>query len=208
MIVEAGYLVRSVYIEGTALHINGDINATVPIKVIGAPTSAKDLHFNSLKLDFATDPVTGEWSSTLPYTAPLVSLPDLSTLDWKYVNNLPEISSSYDDSAWTNADHKTSNNTAFKLLTPTSLFSCDYGYNTGVLLYRGHFTANGQETTLRIETQGGSAFGSSVWLNSSYIGSWPGIDASSAWNSTYKLPNLAPGKSYIFTVVIDNNGLE
>jgi beta-galactosidase GanA len=208
VIVEAGYLVRSVYIEGTALHIDGDINATVPIKVIGAPSSTKDLHFNSLKLDFNTDPITGEWSSTLPYTAPVISLPDLSTLDWKYVDNLPEVSSSYDDSAWTNADHPTSNNTVFSLLTPTSLFSCDYGYNTGVLIYRGHFTANGQETTLNIETQGGSAFGSSVWLNSSYIGSWPGIDASSAWNSTYTVPNLVSGKSYVFTVVVDNNGLD
>lgn len=196
------------YVEGRALHIDGDINATSPIRVIGAPSTTKDLHFNSLKLDFTIDPITGEWSSTLPYTAPTINLPDLSSLDWKYVDNLPEISSLYDDSAWAKADHNTSNNTAFSLLTPTSLFSSDYGYHTGVLIYRGRFTANGKEKELHIETQGGSGFGSSVWLNSSYIGSWAGIDASSAWNSTYTLPNLVSGKTYIFTVVVDNNGLE
>jgi hypothetical protein len=99
VIVEAGYLVRSVYIEGAALHIDGDLNATVPIKVIGAPANTTDLYFNSQKLKFTTDPVTGEWSSTLEYAAPTINLPDLSTLDWKYLDDLPEIQSSYDDSA-------------------------------------------------------------------------------------------------------------
>ncbi|TVY31741.1 putative beta-galactosidase A [Lachnellula subtilissima] len=147
VIVEAGYLVRSVYTEGTALHIDGDINATVPIKVIGAPANTKDLHFNSVKLDFTTDPVTGEWTSQLKYAEPKIDIPELSSLDWKYLDNLPEIKSTYDDSAWT-------------------------------------------------------------WLNSTYIGSWAGIDAASANNATYPLPNLSAGKPYIFTVVVDNQGLD
>jgi hypothetical protein len=208
VIVEAGYLVRSIDIEGTALHINGDLNATVPIKVIGAPSSTKDLHFNGQKLSFTVDPVTGDWSSTLQYTAPKISLPDLSSLAWKYVDDLPEIQPSYDDSAWTKADHKTSNNSVFALETPTSLFGSDYGYNTGVLIYRGHFVATGNETRLTTWTQGGSAYGTSAWLGSTYLGSWPGIDASVAYNSTYTLPNLVRGKSYVFTILVDNNGLD
>jgi hypothetical protein len=207
VIVEAGYFVRSVYTEGTSLHIKGDLNATVPIKVIGAPASTTDLNFNSKKLDFTIDPVTGDWSSTLEYTAPIISLPDLSTLDWKYLDDLPEIQSSYDDSAWTNANHTTSTN-PYKLQTPTSLFASDYGYNTGVLIYRGHFVANGKEASFQINTQGGSAYGSSVWLNSTYLGSWPGIDASSSHNDTYTIPNLVAGKTYVITVVVDNNGLD
>lgn len=208
VIVEAGYLVRSVYIQGTALHIDGDLNATVPIKVIGAPANTKDLHFNSLKLAFTTDPVTGEWSSNLDYPEPKLSIPDLSTLDWKYLDNLPEIKSTYDDSAWTAADLAQTKNSLVPQKTPTSLFSSDYGYHTGVLIYRGHFVATGNETTFKVSTQGGYAFGSSVWLNSTYIGSWTGIDASNAYNSSYTLPNLAAGKSYVFTVVVDNNGLD
>ncbi|TVY57797.1 putative beta-galactosidase A [Lachnellula cervina] len=207
VIVEAGYLVRSVYIEGTALHIDGDLNATVPIKVIGAPAATKDLHFNSVKLDFTTDPVTGEWTSHLEYTEPKIDIPDLSSLDWKYLDNLPELKSTYDDSAWTDADHNITNNPN-TLKTPTSLYSTDYGYSTGVLIYRGNFVATGNETKLDITTQGGSAFGSSVWLNSTYIGSWAGIDAASANNATYILPNLSAGKRYIFTVVVDNQGLD
>jgi hypothetical protein len=207
VIVEAGYLVRSVDINGTALHINGDLNVTVPIKVIGALSSVNDLYFNSVKLDFTIDPITGEWSSTLEYTAPTINLPDLSTLDWKYVDNLPEIQPSYDDFAWTNADLTTSNNPT-TLETPTSLYGSDYGYNVGILIFRGHFVANGQESTFRVHTQGGSAYGSSAWINSTYIGSWPGIDASSSNNSTYILPNLAAGRSYVLTIVVDNNGLD
>ena len=207
VIVEAGYLVRSVYIEGTALHINGDLNATVPIKAIGAPSTTKDLHFNNLKIPFTTDPTTGEWSSTLPYTPPVINLPDLSTLDWKFLDNLPEIEPTYDDSKWTVASHTTSVN-PYALKTPTSLFSCDYGYNTGVLIYRGHFTAFGNESSIYLSTEGGSAYGSSVWLNRTYLGSWPGIDAASNHNDTYSLPNLRVGKNYVLTVVIDNNGLD
>ena len=208
VIVEAGYLVRSVYIEGTALHIDGDLNATVPIKVIGAPSSTKDLHFNGEKLQFTTDPVTGEWSSTLEYPTPQISLPDLSTLEWKYVDDLPEVQAGYDDSAWTLANHPTSNNSVFPLETPTSLFGSDYGYNTGVLIYRGYFVATGKESSFIVYTQGGSAYGSSVWLNSTYVGSWQGIDASSSHNSTYTLPNLVAGKTYVFTILVDNNGLD
>jgi hypothetical protein len=128
-------------------------------------------------------------------------------LTWKYLDNLPEIQPTYDDSLWTLANNTSSNNT-YTLRTPTSLFASDYGYHAGVLLYRGHFTATGNETTFKIQTQGGSAFGSSVWLNSTYIGSWSGIDAATTYNSTYTIPNLSAGKSYIFTVVIDNNGLD
>jgi hypothetical protein len=88
VIVEAGYLVRSASIQGTALHIYGDLNATVPIKVIGAPAETKDLHFNGEKLNFSIDPVTGEWSSTLDYAVPEITLPNLANLSWKFVDDL------------------------------------------------------------------------------------------------------------------------
>ena len=190
-----------------ALHIEGDLNATVPIRVIGAPSNIKTLHFNSDKLSFTVDPVTGEWTSTLNYAEPKINLPDLSTLTWKYVDNLPEIQTSYDDSAWTVANYKTSNN-PYQLRTPTSLFSSDYGFNAGALIYRGHFVADGTETSFALSTQGGGAFGSSVWLNDVYVGSWTGIDKDRSNNSTYTLPNLVAGKAYILTIVVDNNGFD
>ncbi|CAG8954507.1 hypothetical protein HYFRA_00004420 [Hymenoscyphus fraxineus] len=207
VIVQAGYLIRTVYINGPALHLTGDANATTPIKVIGAPSSVRSLHFNDLKLEITTDPITGEWTSTIPYTPPEIALPDLTTLDWKYIDSLPEISPGYDDSLWTLAS-KTNSTNPYQLRTPTSLFGSDYGYHTGVLVFRGSFVAAGNESTFAIQTQGGSAFGSSVWLNSTYVGSWTGNDRSTNYNSAYTLPNLAAGKTYVFTVVVDNMGLD
>lgn len=197
---------RNISIERGALYIYGDVNFTVPIKVIGAPNSAKDIYFNGQKLSFTTDIVTGEWASTLQYSPPTINLPDLSSLDWKYVDNLPKIQPDYDDSLWTSANKTTTNN-PLDLSTPTSLYGSDYGYNTEALLYRVHFTATGDESMFYVETQGGTGFGSSVWLNSTYIGSWPGVDSHSSHSDNYPLPNLEAGQSYVIIVVVDNNGL-
>ncbi|KAH6706634.1 glycoside hydrolase superfamily, partial [Verticillium dahliae] len=56
VIVKAGYLVRTVSIDGSSLSFVGDVNATTPIEVIGgAPTSLKALEFNGKALDFEQD---------------------------------------------------------------------------------------------------------------------------------------------------------
>lgn len=207
IIVKAGYLVRTAYLQGVNLHITADFNATTPIEVIGAPERAKHLFINGEKFQHVVDQ-NEIWVSSVGYADPGITLPSLRDLDWKYLDTLPEIQPSYDDSAWTVADHKTTNNTLRPLDTPTSLYSSDYGFYTGYLIYRGHFIARGNETSFFIRTQGGSAFGSSVWLNQTYLGSWAGIDKDSDNNSTYKLPNLKKGKPYVLTVIIDNMGLD
>jgi hypothetical protein len=194
--------------EGTTLCINGDLNATVPFKIIGAPANTKSLQFNGIKLDYKVDAVTGDLSSTLKYSSPKINLPDLSKLSWKYLDDLPEIQPSYDDSAWPNADHTNTTNPTTPLLTPTSLYSSDYGFHPGVILYRGHFTANGHESTLYLSTQGGGAYGSSVFLGSTYIGSFLGFAAALTHNDTYTLPNLVAGKKYVLTILVENNGYE
>ena len=136
-------MVRDVTLAGSALKITGDLNATAPFKLIGAPKAATQLFFNGKKLSFKANPATGEWISSLEYKSPAIKLPDLSSLNWKYIDSLPEIQASYDDSKWTVADHKTTINPT-ALATPTSLYASDYGYNTGALVYRGHFTATGK----------------------------------------------------------------
>lgn len=89
-----------------------------------------------------------------------------------------------------------------------SLYSSDYGYHTGTLLYRGTFTAAGNETIFYLQTQGGSAFGSSAWIGDQFLGSWRGYDAALNGNSTFTLPNLTKGKTYTITVVVDNQGID
>ena len=208
VIVKAGYLVRTAYLQGSDLHLTADFNATTSVEVIGAPSGAKNLVINGNKAQVKVDK-NGIWSTSVEYTAPKIKLPSLEHLKWKSVDTLPEIQNSYDDSRWTVADHTYTNNSVKNPLnTPTSLYSSDYGFHAGTLIYRGHFVANGKEKTFFVRTQGGTAFGSSVWINETYVGSWAGIDADSSYNATYTLPNLKPGKSYVITVVVDTMGLD
>ncbi|RAL05342.1 glycoside hydrolase family 35 protein [Aspergillus ibericus CBS 121593] len=207
IIVNAGYLVRTAYLKGTSLYLTADFNATTSVEVIGAPTTAKDLYINGDKTAHTVDS-NGIWSTKVEYNAPEISLPSLKDLDWKYLDTLPEIQSSYDDSLWPAADLAETKNTLRPLDTPTSLYSSDYGFHTGYLLYRGHFVATGNESTFFVDPQGGSAFGSSVWLNGTYLGSWTGLYENSDYNATFTLPELQAGKTYVITVLIDNMGLE
>lgn len=207
-IVKAGYLLRTVEVEGQSMHLTGDLNATVPIEVIGgAPASLEQLTFNGESLNF-TQSESGVVSSSLDYVEPTISLPDLASLQWKVLDSLPEIETGYDDSLWTVADLTYSNNTARNLTTPTSLYSSDYGYNTGNLIYRGHFTAVGNESSLYLAIQGGSAYGHSIWLDSTFVGSFYGAAVFSNHNQTYTLPATVSGKNHVITVLIDNMGLD
>ncbi|KAK5007345.1 hypothetical protein LTR28_005405, partial [Elasticomyces elasticus] len=208
-IVKAGYLLRTVEVSGHTMALTGDINATTAIEVIGgAPSPLSTLTFNGESLQFEQDGRTGAVTATVQYVKPTYSIPDLSTVGWKYLDSLPEIGSTYDDSAWTTASLTYSNNTARNLTTPTSLYASDYGYNTGNLIYRGHFTATGSEASIYLSTQGGSAFGMSAWLNGTFLGSFRGFDAASNANSTFALPNVAEERPYVITVLIDNMGLD
>ncbi|RLL97383.1 hypothetical protein CFD26_106997 [Aspergillus turcosus] len=207
IIVKAGYLVRTAYTKGSGLYLTADFNATTSVEVIGAPSGVRNLYINGEKAQFKTDK-NGIWSTEVKYSPPKMQIPNMKDLDWKYLDTLPEIQSTYDDSAWTAADLDKTYNTLRPLTTPKSLYGADYGFNTGYLIFRGHFVADGSETTLDIQTQGGQAFGSSVWLNGTFLGSWTGLNANMAYSSTYKLPQLEKGKHYVFTVVVDEMGLD
>jgi beta-galactosidase len=78
----------------------------------------------------------------------------------------------------------------------------------GPLIYRGYFAANGEEDTFLITTQGDNAYGHSVYLESTLIGSWSGSPASAFHNQTFLLLRLQAGSPHIFTVVIDHMGLD
>lgn len=205
VIVRAGYLMRTASVTGTTMALTGDLNATVPLDVIsGAPMGLTSLTFNGKSLLFTQDK-SGMVSAQLTYTAPAVLLPIFSTFDWKYVDSLPEIQSNYDDSAWPNANLSFTYNTYRKLSTPMSLYSSDYGFHTGSLIYRGRFTATGSETTLTLSTQGGSAYGHSVWLNNQFVGSWAGNDRTTARSMIHNLGKVTAGQN-IITVLIDHMG--
>jgi hypothetical protein len=208
VIVKAGYLMRTANVTGDTLSLTGDLNATTSLEVLGGvPSTLSKLTFNGEEFDFKVSK-EGVVSAALDYPKPKFAVPLLSELEWKYVDSLPEIQPGYNDSAWKVADLKKTYNSLRPLNTPVSLYSSDYGFHTGTLLYRGTFTATGNEATFYLRTQGGSAFGSSAWIGNQFLGSWRGYDAAMDGNSTFTLPNLTKGKTYTITVVVDNQGLD
>ncbi|KAH7388838.1 beta-galactosidase precursor [Pyrenochaeta sp. MPI-SDFR-AT-0127] len=208
IILKAGYLTRTAKVTGDTLALTGDLNATTPLEILGgAPSSLSKLTFNGDDFEF-TISKEGIVSASIDYPRPKFPVPQLNELEWKYIDSLPEIQPNYDDSKWTVADLKKTYNSLRPLTTPVSLYSSDYGYHTGTLIYRGTFTATGNETTFTIRTQGGSAFGSSIWIGDHFLGSWRGYDAATNGNNVFTLPKLTAGKKYTITVVVDNQGLD
>ncbi|KAG8167883.1 hypothetical protein KVR01_003572 [Diaporthe batatas] len=208
VIVNGPYLVRSALVEGGNLILSADFNKTTSIEIIGVPPGVTSLQVNQATLEHSTD-FLGSWTASQDHSPPTFEIPDLSSASWYYIDSLPEIQSDYDDTAWPDADHtNTTNPVGSPLLTPVSLYGSDYGFNTGAIIFRGHFTASGNESKIGLRTQGGEAFGASVWLNNTFIGSWAGNSVEENYNSSFILPNLEAGSSYKFTVLIDNMGLD
>jgi beta-galactosidase GanA len=207
VIAKAGYLLRTATVSGNNLYITGDLNATTTLEIIGGlPSQDCSVYFNNQPVSSMASSY-GAVAASIPFNAPKVSLPSLPSLTWRYIDSLPEIQSTYNDAAWTHCSLTASNNPR-ALTTPTSLYAADYGYHTGSLIYRGHFTATGGESSLFLETQGGLAFGHSVWLDNTFVGSWAGIDKDQNYNATYTLPSLASGSSPVLTILIDHMGLD
>lgn len=206
VIVKAGYLVRGANIMGDALYLTGDVNKTTEVEVISTPTQISSLFFNGGRLNTRTN--SSRLTGAVSYSVPEIALPDLQTLSWRYVDSLPEVNSDYDDSHWTLCENMASNNPR-NLSTPTSLYASDYGYHAGSLLYRGHFVSTGTESAIYLLVEGGSAFGYSVWLNSTYLGSWTGDPAAMFYNQSLPFTQrLQSGQPYVLTVLIDHMGLD
>ncbi|KAM0327577.1 hypothetical protein ACHAQA_005870 [Verticillium albo-atrum] len=207
VIVKAGYLVRTANVDGSTLALVGDVNATTPIEIVGgAPADLETLTFNGESLSFEQSS-HGVVKATVDFSAPEIKLPCFSQLAWKTIDSLPEIQSSYDDALWTDADLTTSPNDKVPIVTPVSLYAGDYGYHTGSVLYRGHFTATGAESALNITIQGGHAFGASVWLDGTLLGSWIGDPDAPQATLNLTMPPLEADSPQVLTVLIDLMGL-
>ncbi len=206
LIIKGPYLVRMASINGSSLAIHADFNVSTTIEVIGAPSDIKSFIINNIECDFSYG-IAGSIVTSVTVSQPDLDIPDLSSLDWYYLNSLPEIAANYDDGPWLNAN-LTSTNNSNSLSTPTSLYGSDYGFHAGILLLRGHFTADGGSGTFTISTQGGSAHASSIYLNGSLVGSWTGDAATSSRDQSYMLSGLTKGASYVLTVLIDNMGYD
>lgn len=146
IIVKVGYLMRTVKITGDQIEIIGDVNSTTVIEIIFAPVrNLNTISFNKKKLQTSRTKL-GTSTATVGYNKPCLTTPNLAALEWKFLNSLPEIEPSYDDSAWADCSKKTTNNPR-GLDTPTNLYSMDYGFHTWSLIYRGQFVSSGIESS-------------------------------------------------------------
>lgn len=206
VIINGGYFIRSVDARGSTLAVEADFNKTTTLEIIGAPKKTTKLTINGQAIDYTTSEL-GNWIARPSMTVPNLDLPDLNNLDWHGIDSVPELGANYDDSKWQPANKNTTKNPmANPLRTPVSLYGSDYGFNTGTLVFRGHFVASGHESSLQIRTQGGLAFGSSAWINNNFLGSAKGNPNNDDANSTYPVRNLVKGHSYVLTVLVDNMG--
>ncbi|KKY15881.1 putative beta-galactosidase e [Phaeomoniella chlamydospora] len=206
VIVQTGYLLRTAQIVDDELRLTGDINSTTNIEIISAPTEKISLlKFNGQIIQTTKSP-QGRIAGSVPFSAPNITLPSLSALEWKYFDSLPEIKPDYDDSLWIVCDHLNTTN-PLKPSTPTSLYATDYGFHSGSLIYRGHFVSNGLETSFSANISGGYGFGYSIWLNSTFLGSFTGTNAPSFRIQTLPFPTpLTKNSHYILTILIDHMG--
>ncbi|CAG7555146.1 unnamed protein product [Fusarium equiseti] len=206
LIVNGAYLIRSITVEKSKLFIRADFNTTSPLEIIGAPKGTSTLLINGKETPY-TKSKLGNWLVNPAVAIPKVKVPDLKSLDWKYIDSLPEIKKGYDDAKWPNADLKETFNSKWPLNNSVSLYGGDYGFHSGAMLFRGHFTADGSEDKFSLWAFGGMGYGSSVWLDDQFLGSVVGQGPRNNHTSTYKLPKVQKGKKYVVTIIIDNMGL-
>ncbi|UZP39343.1 hypothetical protein NXS19_007159 [Fusarium pseudograminearum] len=206
VIFNGAHLIRSVAIKGPQLSVQADFNATSPLEIIGAPKGTSRLVINGKDTPYKKSKI-GNWLANPAVSLPNVKITDLKSLDWKYVDSLPEVKKDYDDSKWPDANLKKTFNSKWPLNNSVSLYGGDYGFHSGALLFRGHFTADGAESKFKVWTFGGMSYGSSVWLDDKFLGSFVGSGPRNNDTTTYSLPKMQKGKKYVLTVIVDNMGL-
>lgn len=64
-----------------------------------------------------------------------------------------------------------------------------YRFYGGNLIFRGHFTATGEETAVNLSVQYGFAGGYTAWLNGVFLGSSQGNSTVSLSSNTWTIPD-------------------
>ncbi|KAI1454933.1 glycoside hydrolase family 35 protein [Annulohypoxylon moriforme] len=207
LIINGPYLVRSASIDADELHIKADFNATTKVEILGVPGSVSKLFINGKETPTETSGLAKV--ANVSITAPSFTVPKLSDLEWKYIDSLPEITTGFDDSAWPSADKTSTDNTYQYLQAPVTTYASDYGFHTGVLVYRGHFNATGYETTFSLWQSGGTGFAASIWVDDYLLSSYTGNPANESFQGKYDVtgPGFEAGSEHVFTVVVENMGL-
>ncbi|KAK4246096.1 glycoside hydrolase superfamily [Corynascus novoguineensis] len=187
-VVIGPYLVRSATLTDTTISLQGDFDAVTPLEVF---TSS---HITGIRWNDVDLPTTRSNHSTLVATvpAPPYFYTPAKIVSWKYHDALPERFPNYTDTgpAWVLANRTTTPNPAVDPddVTKPFLFADEYGFHTGIRLWRGHFTVSSADdnapTGVYLNVQGGTAHGWSAYLNGVFLGSWLGEADAGTGNRT------------------------
>ena len=191
LLVRGAYVLRSARWTGRVLSLRGDADAPGPVEVFDP--RARSVRFNGRRLHVHR---TGSGSLLGRVGGPEpVDLPALGP--WKYAPEAPESRPDFDDSGWRVAD-------------PPVLATDAYGFHYGDVWYRGHFTATGGETELRLTAGTGRAGAWQVWVNGTHQGTVRTGTASGNQNSSATFPLadgvLRPGEDNVVSVLVRNMG--
>ncbi|KAK8041917.1 (Trans)glycosidase [Apiospora rasikravindrae] len=198
------YLVRSTYIQGNELRVDGDSDISTTVEAYtGKPIDAIVWNGQSVpavKTDYGSHKINITGAEIRE-----INLPKLA--NWRSADSLPEVQPDYDDSKWT-VCNKTSTLSPSAPETLPVLFSSDYGYYAGAKVYRGYFDGTNSTTaSVYISASGGLGFGWNAWLNGQLVGGHPGNGSLTSTSATLALPRAAlkPGNN-VLTVVVDYHG--
>ena len=114
LLIGGPYLVRNATVAKSGhLALRGDLNASVPLTVIG-PKTINSISWNGEDVPVDAAINSGHRSSAirtghlnLKVKSNEVKVPALT--NWKFADSLPEIQSSFSDASWIVADHTTTN---------------------------------------------------------------------------------------------------
>lgn len=201
--MQGPYLVRSADIDKSTIILTGDTNETTSIEVF-APEVVNTISWNGKKVRTSR---TSYGSLQGRLAGPTAVFESTTLGPWKVQDSLPERFPNYSDSgiSWVEANHTTTTSGQTTSTIPY-LYVDEYGFHTGVQLWRGYF--NGSATGVYLNIQGGSAFGWSAFLNGDFIGSYLGSTASEMGALTLSFENATvneAGQNVLF-IVQDNSG--
>ncbi|WP_432584697.1 beta-galactosidase [Streptomyces sp. HD1123-B1] len=172
-------LLRTADYDNGVLRLTGDTDKAARLRVLTG-TRATSVTWNGERAPGALDTTGAALAGPKSVTLPKLG-------DWRFQQESPEARPDFDDAAWRAADGP-------------SLAADHYGFHTGSVWYRGHFTATGQETSVRLNVSPGKAGSYLVWLGGRFLGS------SRAGEHTFTIPSgvLKPGKDNVLAVLTAN----
>ncbi|CUA69464.1 hypothetical protein RSOLAG22IIIB_08477 [Rhizoctonia solani] len=207
ILVLGPYLVRNATLDGSTLALTGDLKPGTTELELVAPALVRFVTFNRRAVHVCRSPL-GTLRGNITVEDPTPRLPNLTELEWKCIDGLPEVGQ-FDDSDWVVADKtSTSRPTRFQPLGGQwVLFSAEYGFHHGHIVYRGRF--DGNATGVQLVIQGGYNFGFSAFLNGRFLGSGQGRGANDPDGGLDKVNVTYPfseglERENVLTVVVDN----